>query len=298
MKMETIVIAGGSGLIGREVTKQLLVAGHEVRWLTRNKTVLEKNQFHWNPISKEIDSEALKGATVLINLSGEGIAAKRWTRKRIAQLVDSRVQTTQFLWEVAKGIESLKHYISASGAMCYGLDDAQRNYVETDSFGNDLLSRITQKWEESAAVFSQKCAVTIVRISVVLAKEDGALKSIARPVKWGVGAVLGNGNQVIPWIAIEDLAAFFCYSIQHNCTGIYHANAGNTTNKELTQQIARILKRPLFLPNVPAWLLYILFGKMAIMVVKGVKIDNTKLCSTGFIFRHLEIDAALKQIYL
>jgi uncharacterized protein (TIGR01777 family) len=296
--METIVIAGGSGLIGKQLTVRLRQEGHIVRWLTRGAANSAQQLFHWNPEKKEMDSAALEGVTVLINLTGEGIAEKRWTKNRIDRLYRSRIESTHFLWEVAKNNSTLKHYISASGAMCFGFDDPNKKYNEEAPYGTDLLSKITEKWEESAAVFEQKCTVTIVRISVVLAKEAGALKSIAQPIKYGVGAIIGSGKQVIPWISLDDLTAVFSFMIANEYGGTFHANAGNTTNSELTKTIARVLKKPLLLPKVPAWLMYCLFGKMAVVVVNGVMVDNHKLLAMGFEFSDPTVELALKKIYL
>ena len=135
---KTILIAGGTGLIGRVLVKRLVELGHEVRVLSR-KANKEKNVFGWSPSEKRIDLDALEGVDVLINLVGEGIADKRWSTKRKQALIDSRVETTHFLASQLDNMSSLKQYISASGINCYGYDDYTTKHPENVPFGADFL---------------------------------------------------------------------------------------------------------------------------------------------------------------
>jgi uncharacterized protein len=296
--METIVIAGGTGLVGKPLIHLLKSNGHTVRCLSRTETQTEKGIFHWNPIEMVLDERALEGMTVLINLSGAGIAEKRWSKQRVQELYDSRIKSTECLWSFCKDHPNLKHYVSASGAVCYGFDDNLRVYDETDSFGTDLLSDITRKWEEAATVFSQKCTISIIRIGVVLAKDGGALKEIAAPIKKGFGTVLGNGKQSIPWIELHDLVRIFTFVIEQQLSGVYIASAGNTTNGELTKIVAQTLNKHLWLPAVPAFMLKMVLGQMATVVIDGLKTTNQKILSTGFIFESSDLREAIKKIYL
>lgn len=296
--METIVIAGGTGLIGKQLIQLLKSRGHTVRCLSRSETNVSAGLFHWDPYREVIDERALEGMTVLINLSGTGVAEKRWTKQRITELYDSRIKSTACLWHFCKNHAGLKHFVSASGAVCYGFEDDTRMYKETDPFGTDLLSDITRKWEEAAAVFSDKCTVTKIRISVVLSKSGGALKEIAAPIKKGFGAVLGKGDQGIPWIELHDLVRWFVYVVEHQIPGVFNANAGNTTNRELTKIVAHVLNKPLWLPAVPAVALKLILGEMSSVVLKGLKTDNKELLATGFEFNHSDLREAIKTIYL
>lgn len=294
--MERIVIAGGSGLIGTGLANHLRNAGHEVWILTRKASDLDRFFLNWDPDTKIIDPLAIEKTTVLINLCGAELAAKRWTKSRIKELYDSRVNTSLFLFESFEKSPDIKHYVSASGAVAYGFDHPERTYKESDSFGNDIISDITRKWEKAADQFEQICLVSKVRIAVVLSESGGALQKLANPVKKGFGAVLASGEQAIPWIYSEDLYRIFEYVIVNKLPGAYHASAGNTTNKELTKLIAKVLNKRL-LPAVPKFIVRLLFGKMAMMLVYGNKVSNEKIRSEGFSFRHGNLNSTIHRIF-
>lgn len=294
--MEKIVIAGGSGLIGTGLAAHLRSQGHEVWILSRKPSKPEEFFLNWNPAEGTIDPAAIENTTVLINLSGAELAAKRWTKSRIRELYDSRIKTTHFLFRSFHGSEALKHYVSASGAVAYGFDHPEKTYSENDPFGNDVISDITREWEKAADVFDGTCLVSKVRIAVVLSEKGGALQKLANPVKKGFGAVLGSGDQAIPWIYSEDLYRVFEFVIAKRLRGAYHAAAGNTTNRELTQLIAKTLKKRL-LPAVPGFMVRILFGKMAMMLLSGNKVDNTKIQSEGFSFRDANLNSTIHRIF-
>ncbi|MGV3610886.1 MAG: TIGR01777 family oxidoreductase [Fluviicola sp.] len=294
--MEKIVIAGGSGLIGTGLANHLRKAGHEVWILSRRPSDQDRFFLNWDPESRSIDSLAIAGTTVLINLCGAELAAKRWTKSRIKELYDSRVETTRFLFESFKNSSEIKHYVSASGAVAYGFEHPEKVYKEEDSFGNDIISDITRKWERAADQFSKICSVSKVRIAVVLSESGGALQKLANPIKKGFGAVLSSGEQAIPWIYSEDLYRVFELIIAHKLEGAYHASAGNTSNKELTKLIAKTLNKRL-LPAVPKFVVRILFGKMAMMLLDGNKVSNEKIRSEGFSFLHGNLNSTIQRIF-
>lgn len=294
--MEKIVIAGGSGLIGTGLAAHLRNEGYEVWILSRKPSDPERFFLNWDPVKGTIDPAAIENTSVLINLSGAELAAKRWTKSRIKELYDSRIQTTHFLFRSFRESSTLKHYVSASGAVAYGFDHPQKTYSENDPFGNDTISDITRKWEKAADVFEGTCLVSKVRIAVVLSEKGGALQKLANPIKKGFGTVLGSGDQAIPWIYSEDLFRVFAYVIAKKLRGAYHASAGNTTNKELTKLIAKMLKKRL-LPAVPGFLVRILFGKMAMMLLSGNKVDNTKIQSEGFSFQSGNLNSTIHRIF-
>jgi uncharacterized protein len=294
--MERIVIAGGSGLIGTGLAGYLRKAGHEVWILTRKASDVNRFFLNWDPATKTIDPLAIEKTTVLINLCGAELAAKRWTKSRIKELYDSRVDTSRFLFEAYKESAHLKQFVSASGAVAYGFDHPEKTYKESDSFGDDIIADITRKWEKAADQFEQICLVSKIRIAVVLSESGGALQKLADPVKKGFGAVLASGEQAIPWIYCEDLYSIFEFVIANKLPGAYHASAGNTTNKELTKLIAKVLKKRL-LPAVPKFIVRLLFGKMAAMLVYGNKVSNEKIHSEGFSFRHGNLNSTIQRIF-
>lgn len=295
--METILIAGGTGLIGKQLQELWTTAGHEVRLLTRSASNPQQNRWHWDPVQGKMDEAALLNVTVLVNLCGAGIGDKRWSKARKKELYDSRVGTTACLHQFAQQSTTIRHYISASGAVCYGFDDSEKIYKESDPFGTDLLSHLTQVWEQAADKFSTLCPVTKIRISVVLAKESGALPVIAAPIKKGFGSVLGNGKQIVPWIHIEDLARQFDHVLSNRLEGVYHACAGNTDNETLTHTIAEVLGKKIRLPKAPGWALKLVLGEMAVMVLKGVRVSSEKINASGLEYSYTHLTEALKAIY-
>jgi len=295
--METILIAGGTGLVGKQLAQFWKAAGHEVRLLSRGTSDPLVGKYQWNPLEQTLDEQSLEGVTVLVNLTGAGIGDKRWSKKRKQELYDSRVGTTRCLWKFAQSCDTLKHYISASGAVCYGFEDDQKTYKETDPFGSDLLSDLTKEWEAAADLFATKCLVTKVRISIVLSADGGALPTIAKPIRMGFGSFLGSGKQAMPWIHISDLVSIFDWVLTQKLEGVYHANAGNTDNASLTRAIAKTLHKSLWMPNAPSWVIRLLFGEMAVMVLKGLKTDNKKLLATGFVMEHLDLEETINEVY-
>ena len=297
MKKQIILLAGGTGMIGKEMQAFLLKQGHEVRILSRKPSDLSKNIFHWQPTKDEIDAAALSGVTTIINLSGAGIADKRWTAERKREMIDSRVQPTQFLVSLAPQMPELKQYISASGINCYGYDNHAKVYQENDAFGKDFLSQVVEKWEQAADSLSPYCVVSKIRISVVLTAEGGALETIAKPIKMGLTSALGTGKQWMPWIHIADLVGLFNFVMENRLEGSFNATAKVVNNKEFTDALAKQLNKKRWLPNVPAFLLKTILGEMSTVVLEGVNASNEKVKKAGFAFQYEKLGDALKQIY-
>jgi uncharacterized protein (TIGR01777 family) len=294
MENNFVLIAGGSGLIGKRLVEHLYKKGFDVAILSRNK--VDKDAIYWNPSKGEIDTSMLHKVTHLINLSGVSIAGGRWTEARKKEIIDSRVASTEFLYKNKSYFHNLKHYISASGVSCYGIDDLNKVYTEADAFGNDFLSEVVSKWELAADLFSTICTVSKVRISPVLDSKGGFISEMKKPIQFGAGAVLGSGNQWMPWIHQRDLVSIFEFIINHQLEGPFNAVSGNVTNRTLTQMLARKLHRPLVLPALPAWSAKLIFGEMATLFLDGVQVSNQKLIDKGFSFQYTDLDKALDQI--
>jgi len=294
MENTFILIAGGSGLIGKRLFAHLYEKGYNVAILSRKKQ--EKNAYYWNPEKGEIDTAILHKVTHLINLSGVSIAGGRWTDVRKKEIIHSRVFTTQFLFKNKDHFKNLKHYISASGVSCYGVADSSKLYTEEHPFGNDFLSEVVQKWEKAADLFSSICLVSKIRISPVLDSKGGFISEMKKPIQLGMGSILGTGNQWMPWIHQRDLSAIFEFIMINKLEGAFNAVSGNVSNRTLTQLLARKLHRPLILPALPTWSAKIIFGEMATLFLDGVQISNKKLKDKGFDFQYTEIETALNQI--
>ena len=295
MASKKILIAGGTGLIGKQLVAKLMDLGHQVNILTRS-TNPKKNHFTWDPQKQTIDLKAFEDVEVIINLVGEGIADKRWTTKRKKLLLDSRVGPTEFLYSFLPQLPLLSHYIAASGINCYGYKNYDRSHPEEDPFGTDFLSQVVQKWEEASDKFISVCKVSKVRTSIVLSKEGGALATIAKTIRFYLGSSLGTGKQWVPWITMDDMIDAYIHIMNQELEGPINTLAGNVTNKEFTKCIAKTLGKPLILPNAPSFMMKILLGEMSSIVLDGLQADNNKLISSGFRFKHDDLETALRDV--
>ncbi len=291
--MNNILIAGGTGLIGKRLTTYLESTGNIVFILTRKPTAA--NHIFWNPSTHEIDVTKLGTITHLINLCGASLAGKRWSNEYKKELLDSRIQPAQFLLANIQHFPKLSHYITASGINCYPLNQA-KVYTETDGFGTDFVSQLVKQWEETAELFSPHCIVSKIRISPVLDQQGGALQEIMKPIKAGFGAVLGNGKQAMPWIHYEDLARIFDFVIEKQLAGAYNALAATSTNKVFTEVCAASINKKIWLPNLPTFMVKLLFGEMSMLLLEGVQASHEKLTHAGFTFKHTELKEAISSL--
>jgi len=289
-----IVIVGGTGLVGRKLVKQLRENGHSVKVLTRNPK--NENEYFWNPKERKMDESALIGVEILVNVSGDGIADKRWNDKRKKELYESRIGTNEFLFSKIDLMPELKLFVSSSGITCYGFDDSEKIYSENDPFGTDFISTLVKDWEKSADLFAVKCKVAKVRTAIVLDSDGGALAKMLPVINMRFGSPLGSGNQIVPWIHHEDLTRIFIHLMKNDLEGSFNASANCVSNRELTKTIAQVRNKPFWFPAVPAFLLKILFGEMSILLLKGVKVSNEKIKNSGFEFHYTELESALKNV--
>lgn len=292
--MKNILIAGGTGLVGKRLQKELKLQGHSISILSRNPK--GENQFFWNPAEGKMDESCLADVHVVINLSGAGIADQRWTDSRKKELHESRIGTNRFLFEKIDKMPKLEQFITSSGINAYGFDNDARIYIENDPFGTDYISQLVKEWEESADLFEEKCKVVKIRTAVVLDENGGALSKMLTPIKMGIGSPLGSGKQIMCWIHAIDLTRLFAHAIDRQLEGAYNAIGGYCSNKEFMKSIAVELNKPFWFPAVPAFTLKMLFGEMAILLLKGIKASNAKILSTDFTFQYSDLKAALKDI--
>lgn len=293
--MSKIVLAGGTGFIGRFLEGALKKAGHEVVILTRKPT--QANHVFWNPTTTQVDLQAILDAEVVINLCGAGLADARWTDSRKKELYSSRILTTKFLCELFDQSKFIKQYISASGINYYPLDTT-RVYNESDTFGEDYVSQLVKDWENASNCLSNHCSVYHLRISMVLHPDFGALKKMALPIKGGLGSVMGSGKQPMTWIHHQDLIRAFLHIIENKpAAGAYNLTGEVVTNKTFTHLLASFLNRRIFLPKTPGFILKLILGKMSILLLTGIKANPSKLIETGFEYRFPNLDGALKDLY-
>lgn len=296
-----ILISGGSGLIGTVLRKKLLSQGHEVRILSRNPSEVEGgNAYRWDVHRRIIDPKALEGVTHIVHLAGAGIADKRWTDQRKVEIVSSRVDSAALLLQGVKDSGSAPDaFISASGINYYGMQTTEEIHVETDPPSDDFIGHCCVKWEAAADTFASLARVVKLRTGVVLSAKGGALDRVAKPIKLGVGAPLGTGGQYMPYIHIDDLAEMYSHAISNpQMAGAYNAcNGDHITNALLTKELAEVLNKPLWLPNIPEFAIKLVFGEMAGIILRGSRASAEKIRDTGFRFRFNDIKSTLEDLF-
>lgn len=290
--MKTVLIAGGSGLIGKKLNQVLSKKGYKVYTLTRNAK--HRGQIYWNPAQQTIEGKHLDKVNIIINLTGENIGEKRWTSERKKALQESRSKTTQFLHSLVANIPNLEYYISASGINCYEQDE--KIHVESDPYGTNFLAKLVKEWEAVSDLFQSNCKVAKLRISMVLSKRGGALDKMLLPVKLGLGSPIGTGKQMMPWIHIEDLCNLFVHAIENELTGTFNAVANCDTNHDFMKALAKAVNRLFFMPKVPAFLIKLMLGEMSVLVLEGTNASNEKIKNTGFVFQHDNIETTLASL--
>lgn len=315
--MPTVLITGGTGMIGTALSRHLLQQGYDVIILSRNpietatkyKTTALQNSFRpsgkifyakWDTQLKKIDTQALSQADYIVHLAGEGVAKKRWTKKRKEEILKSRTDSSEVLYHCLSSQQNkVKAVISASAIGWYGPDNG-KPFVEDDPAADDFLGQTCKAWEQSIdKIKTLDKRLVKFRLGIALSNEGGALVEFKRPARLGVAAILGSGNQMVSWIHIDDLCRAFIHAIETpEMQGVYNLAAPNVvSNKELTLGIARSMNGSIYVPfNVPSFLLKLIMGEMSIEVLKSTTVDCTKLQQTGFNFIYPSVEPALHQL--
>jgi hypothetical protein len=299
--MAIILITGGSGLVGKALTKRLILEGHEVRILSRYpKSTDSIKSFFWNVEKQKVDEKAFENVEHIVHLAGSGIADKRWTNARKQDIIDSRVNSMKLITDTVKRKKiQLKSFVGASAIGIYGMTTSEKIFSEIDNGTDDFLTQSCTKWENSyqqiQTLSSKNC---IIRIGVVLSKDGGALKKLLPLFQLGLGSAVGSGKQYMPWIHIEDLVSVFHEALfNSNYNGIYNAvSSEKTTSDSFSKQLAKSLSKPFFLPRVPTFVLKLLFGEMANVLLEGSPISNQKLIHAGFQLKYPTLSEALQEI--
>ncbi|HEX5150972.1 MAG TPA: TIGR01777 family oxidoreductase [Parafilimonas sp.] len=308
--MATVLLTGGTGMIGTHLQKFLAEKGHTVIVLIRNESDIEpsadKNITYakWDVQRGEIDKGAIAAADYLIHLAGANVAEKRWTDKRKKEIVESRTQSASLLVTSLQQIPNkVKAVISASAIGWYGPDtiqSKQHGFKEDAPPSNDFLGNTCKLWEESIQpVEALSKRLAIFRFGIVLSNDGGALSEFKKPLKFGVAAILGNGKQIISWIHIDDLCRLLLFAIEHeNVSGIYNAVAPQTiSNKSFTLLLAEKMRGKFYIPiHVPVFALKLRLGEMSVEVLKSATVSSEKISNTGFRFLYPSLQAALENL--
>lgn len=297
-----VLITGATGLVGKAIVKQCMAQKIEVHYLTTSKSKIEDSKsfkgFYWNPKQNEIDEACFEGVNTIINLAGASIS-KRWTKSYRSNILNSRLNSLRLLFSsLKKTNNSVEQLICASAIGAY--PDSLINYYEESftEYSKSYLGEVVEKWEKEADAFSNiGINVSKIRIGLVMDAKEGALPKIIKPTKWGLGTAFGNGKQWQSWIHVDDLASIFMYVAQHQFNGVFNAVAPNpVTNEDFTKTVAKALKRPLILPNIPKFMMKLILGEMHILLFESQRVSSKKIEDKGFKFEYINLKQALKEL--
>lgn len=295
----TVLLAGGTGLIGTKLQELLRSEGYTVRLLSRRPR--GPGQYAWDPEAGRIDERAVENVDVVVNLAGAGIAESRWTAARKRRIVESRVQSARVLREAVQRSGSLPEvYISASATGYYG-NSGEKWMTENDppASGGFMVDTCIA-WEAAAAAWSALGIRTFVlRIGIVMAREGGALREFIRPLYFGIGGYFGRGRAWYSWVHREDVCRMVVWAIQNTqAQGIYNAVAPvPVRNLDLIKTAAAAMKRrAVFLP-APPFALRLVFGEMADAILNSNRVSADKIRQAGFRFKYPGLQEALREIF-
>lgn len=299
-----VIIAGGTGLIGRALAADLVQDGHHVIVLSRTperytgRLPAGVQVERWDARSAEGWAHLADGADAIVNLAGENIAAGRWTPERKRRIRESRLNAGRAVVEAVQAASNRPRVVVQASAVGYYGPCGDEEVTENHPPGSDFLARVCVEWEASTAPVEELgVRRPILRTGIVLSTEGGALPRMLPPFKLGLGGRLGSGRQWFPWIHIRDEVRAIRFLVEReDASGPYNLTAPNpVTNAELTRALGRVLGRPALLP-VPALALKVLFGEMATVLLDGQRAVPRRLLEAGFSFEFTDVEAALRDL--
>lgn len=295
-------------MIGTRLTEMLAGKGYDVIILTRSATKSPSlpgvSYARWDIDRQTIDPDAIGKADHIIHLAGAGVADKRWSQARKQEILRSRTESSTLIVKALKEYPNkVQSVISSSAIGWYGPDTArslQEGFTEDLPADAAFLGETCRQWEASIEpVTGLGKRLVKLRTGIVLSDQGGALAEFRKPVMGGVAAILGNGDQVVSWIHVEDLCRMFLFAVENqSLNGAYNAVAPHpVTNKTLTLTLARKLRGRFYIPvYVPAFVLKIMLGEMSIEVLKSANVSARKIQQAGFDFSYPVIDQALDNL--
>ncbi|PKD18188.1 NAD-dependent epimerase [Salegentibacter salinarum] len=297
-----VLITGATGLIGSKISRLCREKGIQVHYLSTSKEKLENKPdykgFYWNPDENEIDSKAIEGVDAIINLVGASVA-ERWTPEQKEKILKSRTETANLLYTCLQENEhQVKNLVSASAIGIYPSSLEKLYTEEAQGVDDSFIGEVVVKWEEAVDNFTDLgIEVAKIRIGLVLAENGGMLQKLKEPVNFNVGSPLGNGKQWQSWIHIDDISGIFMFAVENKLTGVYNAVAPNpVTNKELVNEVASQLGKPVWLPNVPKVALKLVLGEMSHLVLSSQLVSSDKIEQEGYSFKYVNLSKALEDL--
>ena len=300
-----LLITGGTGTIGKEITILSLLEGIDVNILTRNKSLKSKKEglkyFYWNPDNKFIDYDCFKGVDTVINLSGYNVF-NYWTKKNKLKILNSRVKSTEFiLSEINKRNIKLNTFISASGIAVYK-DSYSNYYSENDSVSdkNSFLNQVIIKWESVVLKYERlmpSTSFSIMRVGLVLSKEGGLYKISNNLARFYLLSPVGSGEQWQSWIHVNDAARAFIKCSRESWKGIFNLVTPNpVTQKVMLNSIAENNNRKIIIPNIPLRIINLLLGEVTQIINSSQKVKPEVLTQKNFKYKFSNLDQAIASL--
>ena len=299
--MSTILIAGGSGLVGTHLSQMLQAAGHKVLHLSRKRNLNAKfPAYAWDLEKKSIEQEAVDKADFIINLAGAGVADKRWTEERKRLIISSRVDSTLLLKAAIERRSSPpKAFISASAIGYYG-SRGDNLMTEEDPAGKDsFLAESVSAWEDAVEKIAETGIRTVkIRIGVVLSTQGGALEKMLIPSHFFTATYFGDGQQWMSWIHLDDICRIFIEAIDdEKISGVFNGVAPHPfRNKDLIEELKNAVGKPAIMLPAPAFVLRAAMGEMADVVLDSTRVSSKKIESKGFKFLFTDLQPALRDL--
>ena len=290
-----ILLTGGTGLIGKALVEQLCLRNEQVTILTRSSTlhtIAKQKNIKFITALSQLDLQEQFDA--IINLAGEPIFHKSWSKNQKSILRESRLSLTTQLVEFINQYQQYPVFISGSATGIYG-DQDEQTITETSKTAKTFSAQLCQDWENIARQADAR--VCLIRTGMVFSKKGGALAQMLPLYKWGLGGKLGNGEQYFPWIALEDMVNGILFLLDHSkCQGSFNFTAPNPIKQhKFNRTLARILKRPAF-AIIPKWVLHFILGERANLLLESQNVVPEKLLNSGFQFKYSDCENYLKDI--
>jgi len=293
-----VVVSGASGLLGRAIVNDLESQSHEVYRLVRSSPCGDR-EIRWAPYEGDMDPAAFDGVQVLIHLSGESILSVPWTKKKKQAIRDSRLKTTEFLCRHLCELDNPpKTWLCASAIGFYG-DRGDERCDEESPVGSGFISTLCQEWEAATAP-AKACGIRVVnlRLGPVLSPEGGMLPMVSKLFRFGLGGIVGSGEQYLSWIAIQDVLGAVNTTLNAaSLQGPVNIVAPNpVTNREFTKTLGRVLSRPAFMRS-PAFAIRLATGELADeALLASTRVYPKRLVDAGYEFAQPELEGALRAL--
>ena len=299
---QRILVSGSTGMIGLQLCAFLEAAGHDVHRLLRPSTKLpsdvDSNKVvKWNDLTGEILEGDMNGFDSIIHLAGAGIGDKRWSKKRLKLIRDSRIIPTENLAKIVSGLENPPKKMLCSSAIGFYGNRGTEVLDENSNAGNDMLSDLCRDWEDSSSA-AKNAGINVIhlRTGIVMSPLGGALAKLLLPAKMGAGGPVGGGKQMQSWISLDDeIYAIHHLMMKEDSEGVYNLTAPNpVSQKQFAKTLGKVLRRPAFAP-LPGFVIKMLFGQMGKkLVLEGQDVRPNRLLESGYEFTHSELESCLR----